>query len=51
MKAVVVVLVVMLAGCSCQLSGTPLDTMEAKLNPACWSLRDDAPAPPPPPAE
>lgn len=49
-------LAVALTGCTCRLSGTPLDTMEKTLNPACWSFGDDeAPAPPvepvPPPAE
>ncbi|MCW5890144.1 MAG: hypothetical protein KIT14_06280 [bacterium] len=44
-------LAVALAGCTCRLSGTPLDTMEKKLNPACWSFGDDpAPAEPVPPA-
>jgi hypothetical protein len=45
---VVVALLVVLAGCRCQLSGTPLDTMEKTLNPACWSVGDDEPPPPPP---
>ncbi len=38
-------LAVVVAGCTCQLSGTPLDTMEKTLNPACWSWGDDE-APP-----
>jgi hypothetical protein len=42
----ILVVIVVLAGCTCQLSGTPLDTMEKKLNPACWSFGDDD-APPP----
>jgi hypothetical protein len=46
-------LLVALAGCRCQLSGTPLDTMEKRLNPACWSFGGDETAPPqePPPEE
>lgn len=41
MSRLVALLVVLLAGCTCRLSGTPLDTMEKKLNPACWSFGDD----------
>jgi hypothetical protein len=56
MRRSAVLLLVALAGCTCQLSGTPLDTMEKTLNPACWSLGGDEPdAPPvepvPPPPE
>lgn len=25
-----------LSGCACQLSGTPLDTVEKTWNPTCW---------------
>lgn len=25
------------SGCTCQLSGTPLDTVTKSINPACWS--------------
>jgi hypothetical protein len=46
-----VLLLVVLAGCRCQLSGTPLDTMEKRLNPACWSFGDDEPDTPPADAE
>jgi hypothetical protein len=42
-----VLLLVVLAGCRCQLSGTPLDTIEKKLNPACWTFGDDEPESPP----
>lgn len=29
-----------IGGCTCRLSGTPLDTMEKRLNPACWFTGD-----------
>jgi hypothetical protein len=47
MKLLVVLLAVLVTGCTCQLSGTPLDTMEKTLNPACWSCGDSAPPPAP----
>lgn len=31
------VVLVTLSGCACRLSGTPLDTVEKNVNPACWS--------------
>ncbi len=31
-----VALLTALSGCACRLSGTPLDTMEKNVNPACW---------------
>lgn len=45
MRSAAVLMLAALAGCTCRLSGTPLDTMEKKLNPACWSFGDDEPAP------
>lgn len=41
MTALAMLLAVLVAGCTCQLSGTPLDTVEKKVNPACWSFCDD----------
>jgi len=31
------VALVTFSGCACRLSGTPLDTVEKNVNPACWS--------------
>jgi hypothetical protein len=35
-RFILAIVAALCSGCQCQLSGTPLDTMEKRLNPACW---------------